>query len=197
MTLKQFFNECSCNFSPLLKFKWDMKLPVLFSFVMVCILSVSCTKSKLSDDSAIAIENPSSVPTTVNKSVMLQLVNDVRKAGCQCGDTYYYPAPAVSWNAQLEAAAYEHSEDMYTNNYFNHTALDGSNGGVRIERAGYDWATFGENIAMGYRTEKDVVNDWLQSPGHCKNIMNRNFKEMGVARVGNYWTQEFGAKTIQ
>ena len=74
---------------------------------------------------------------------------------------------------------------------------DGSNGGVRIERAGYDWATFGENIAMGYRTEKDVVADWLQSPGHCKNIMNRNFKEMGVARVGNYWTQEFGAKTIQ
>jgi uncharacterized protein YkwD len=47
---------------------------------------------------------------------------------------------------------------------------------------------------MGYTTEKQVVDAWLKSPGHCKNIMNKNYKEMGVARVGTYWTQTFGTK---
>lgn len=168
-----------------------------YSFFFSLFLFVSCTKGDLSNDDTMTVSNESSVAATVNKTVMLQLVNDVRKSGCQCGDTYYYPVAAVSWNNQLEAAAYEHSEDMFTNNYFNHTAPDGSNGGVRIERAGYSWMTFGENIAMGYRSEKEVVADWLKSPGHCKNIMNGSFKEMGVARAGNYWTQEFAAKSIR
>jgi uncharacterized protein YkwD len=174
-----------------------MKAPLFLTFLASLFLLVSCTKGDLSDGSTNGTEIPTTVPASVNKTVMLQLVNDVRKTGCQCGDTYYYPVSAVSWNNQLEAAAYKHSEDMYTNNYFDHTAPDGSNGGVRIERAGYNWTSFGENIAMGDRSEKEVVADWLQSPRHCKNIMNGNFKEMGVARAGNYWTQEFGAKTIQ
>lgn len=132
--------------------------------------------------------------SSVNKTMMLQLVNEVRKKGCQCGDTYYYPVKEVLWNDQLEKAAYNHSLDMYTNEYFSHVAPDGSNGGVRITRVGYNWKAFGENIAAGYRSEKEVVDGWLSSPGHCKNIMSTNFKEMGVARVGNYWTQEFGSK---
>ena len=53
---------------------------------------------------------------------------------------------------------------------------------------------YGENIATGYRTEKEVVKGWIASPGHCKNIMSKLYKEMGVARYGNYWTQEFGAQ---
>ncbi len=166
-------------------------------FLLIVFISFSCSKGNLSNDDSAVSQVPATIPSTVNKTVMLQLVNDVRKNGCQCGDTYYNPVPALSWNSQLEAAAYKHSEDMYTNNFFNHVAPDGSNGGVRIQKAGYDWSAFGENIAMGYKSEKDVVNGWLQSPGHCKNIMNRSFRELGVARVGNYWTQEFGAKTIQ
>lgn len=125
---------------------------------------------------------------------MLQLVNEVRKKGCQCGDTYYYPVPAVSWNSQLESAAYSHSKDMYENDYFSHKAPDGSNGGVRIDRAGYNWMAFGENIASGYTNERSVIEGWLKSPGHCKNIMSRNYTEVGVARYGNYWTQEFATK---
>jgi uncharacterized protein YkwD len=39
-----------------------------------------------------------------------------------------------------------------------------------------------------------VVDNWLKSPGHCKNIMNKAFKEVGVGRVGDYWTQNFGAR---
>jgi uncharacterized protein YkwD len=170
-----------------------MKPPMMLSLLFSVLLATGCSKGELSND--VSSDPPgSSVPTTLNKILMLQLVNDVRKKGCQCGDTYYPAAPVIAWNSQLETAAYTHSEDMYSNKYFDHVAPDGSNGGVRIERAGYDWITFGENIAAGYKSEKEVLDGWLQSPGHCKNIMNKSFKEMGVARVGNYWTQEFGTK---
>ncbi|WP_066402342.1 CAP domain-containing protein [Flavisolibacter tropicus] len=134
------------------------------------------------------------LPTSVNKTVLLQLVNDVRKKGCKCGDTYYGPAPAVKWNDQLATAAVSHSEDMYKNKFFAHVAPDGSNGGVRVKRAGYPWMAYGENIAAGYTSEKEVVKGWVESPGHCKNIMSKLYKEMGVGRFGNFWTQEFGAR---
>lgn len=134
------------------------------------------------------------IPQTVNRTKMLQLVNDVRRKGCQCGDTYYYPAPALTWNTQLETAAYRHTSDMAKNKFFSHYAPDGSRGGVRLERAGYRWKTYGENIGQGFKTEKEMLNGWLASPGHCKNIMSKTFKEMGVARVGTLWTQEFGSR---
>ena len=134
------------------------------------------------------------LPVKVNKSLMLQLVNEVRKNGCQCGDTYYYPVPEVTWNTQLELAASHHSSNMYLKNFFSHIAPDGTKGGARIERAGYNWKAYGENIATGYTNEREVIKGWIKSPGHCKNLMNKVYKEMGVARVGKYWTQEFGVR---
>ena len=134
------------------------------------------------------------LPTVVNKTALLQFVNEIRQKGCKCGDTYYPPVAAVTWNEQLAQAAFNHSEDMYRKKYFAHIAPDGSNGGKRIERVGYKWMAFGENIAAGYRNEKEVVRGWVESPGHCKNIMSKLFKEMGVARYGNYWAQEFGKR---
>ena len=54
------------------------------------------------------INAPNTVDPTVsvNKTLMLQLVNQVRQKGCKCGDTYYYPVQPVKWNNQLEEAAY-------------------------------------------------------------------------------------------
>jgi len=130
----------------------------------------------------------------VNKTLMLQLVNATRKKGCQCGDTWYPSASSVTWNDALEKAAMNHSSDMFAKKYFSHTSADGTKAGSRIDAAGYRWKFYGENIAMGYNNEKEVIEGWISSPGHCKNIMNPNFKEMGVAHKGSYWTQEFGAK---
>jgi uncharacterized protein YkwD len=157
-------------------------LPFLFAVI------TSCTKQ------AISIPNNDPVPSTVNKAVLLQLVNDVRKKGCNCGETWYAPAPAISWSDQLEKAAYMHSNDMYQKKYFSHTGSDGSNIGQRISAVGYPWKFYGENIAEGYPTEKEVITGWLSSPGHCANIMNKNYKEMGVAKAGDYWTQDFGSR---
>jgi uncharacterized protein YkwD len=83
---------------------------------------------------------------------------------------------------------------MAVNKYFSHQGTDGTRGGTRIQRAGYRWKTFGENIGQGYKTEKEMLDGWLASPGHCKNIMSKTYKEMGVARAGTLWTQTFGSR---
>lgn len=170
-----------------------MKATMFFLPLLVALLSFSCAKNV---DAAPVVTDPTpkSLPPTVDKNLLLQLVNKVRQNGCQCGDTYYYPVPAVTWNAQLEVAAYNHSTDMYQNKYFSHTAPDGSRAGDRIEKAGYNWMAYGENIGTGYKKESDVMDGWLKSEEHCKNIMNKMYKDLGVARVGNYWTQEFATK---
>ena len=130
----------------------------------------------------------------INKSLLLQLVNDARAKGCNCGTTYMPPAPPVIWNDLLEQAAYNHSNDMYTKNYFSHYGLDGSTPATRVTAVGYRWRALGENLAKGYLNESSVIAGWLKSPGHCRNIMNPKFKDMGVSKVGSYWTQELALK---
>ena len=80
--------------------------------------------------------------------------------------------------------------EMEEKKRFNHTSNDGRKPGTRITDAGYAWKTYGENIAFGYSSEKSVVDGWLSSTGHCSNIMNESFREMGVGKSGMYWTQE-------
>ncbi len=132
--------------------------------------------------------------STVNKTVLLQLVNDARKNGCQCGSAWYSSAPAVVWNDVLEKAAMAHSTDMNRKKFFSHTSSVGMGAGQRLTAIGYNWRTYGENIAQGYANEKEVVAGWLKSPGHCANIMSKDYKEMGVANIDGYWTQDFGAR---
>src|SRR5687767_5017688 len=143
-----------------------MKSTFFLSFLVAVTILFSCRKSELSIEENRVSTEPTVLTSGVNKSLMLQLINDIRKKGCQCGDTYYNAATAVSWNNQLEAAALTHSADMFENDFFSHTAPDGSNGGTRIEKAGYDWSTYGENIALVYKSEGEVVIGWLDSPGH-------------------------------
>jgi uncharacterized protein YkwD len=139
-------------------------------------------------------DSTTTADSTVNESTLLALVNNVRKTGCTCGTTAMPVVAPVTWNNLLEKAALLHSVDMNKNDYFSHTGLDGSTPGDRITRVGYNWRAYGENIAKGYTSEQAVMTGWLQSEGHCKNIMSSNVKEMGVGRDGNYWTQIFAAK---
>lgn len=154
----------------------------------------SCQKSTVAPSEAVITPAASGTVFNVNKSSMLQLVNAVRTAGCTCGTTRMPAVAAVTWNDQLAQAAYNHSKDMFTQDYFSHTSPGGTEPGARITAAGYIWRTYGENIALGYTSEQSVVDGWVASEGHCKNIMNANFREMGAGREGGYWTQEFGAK---
>ncbi len=130
------------------------------------------------------------------QSRALQQVNGYRKSGYDCrSEGYFAPTRPLAWNTALQSAASDHSIDMATHNYFSHTGLDGSDPGARITRAGYAWSTWGENIAAGYDTVRAVVDGWMQSDGHCANIMSPQFREMGLACAqsdtsdyGKYWT---------
>lgn len=122
---------------------------------------------------------------------MLVAVNAARSAGQTCGDTRYPSTGELVWSDRLGAAAANHTADMFDHNYFNHQGTDGSRVGDRTSRAGYSWRVVGENIARGQRTVDEVVSDWLESPGHCRNLMDPRFSEMGAAEQGEYWTQVF------
>ena len=153
-------------------------------------LYTSCTKEPGSPT------NPpvGNAPVTPHQQQLLDLVNNSRSKGCDCGNKYYPPVPAVTWNTQLEEAAKKHSEYMNGTGKLSHTGQNNSDAGERITNEGYDWMTYGENIAEGYPTEEAVIDAWLKSEGHCKNIMDAEFKEMGVATSGAFWTQVFAAK---
>lgn len=168
-------------------------LPVI---LVTSVLLFSCKKSDTVADnnSGTNSNNTSGVVYNVNKTTLLQLVNDVRTKGCTCGTTAMPAVAQLVWNDQLAKAGYDHSVDMKTNNYFSHTGLNGSTVGQRITAAGYIWKFAGENIANGFANEQDVMNGWLSSEGHCKNIMDTRFKDIGVGHDGSYWTQEFGSK---
>lgn len=132
---------------------------------------------------------------------MLAAVNAHRRSGATCGARGSFPAaPELTWNAALTQAAVVHSDDMVANNFFSHTGSNGSTLGDRATAAGYVWSSLGENIAAGQMSVDEVVNGWMKSDGHCANLMNAGFREIGVACVaGNanttyrtYWTQDFG-----
>lgn len=130
---------------------------------------------------------------SININLLVEETNRYRKMGARCGNQYFPPVEPVVWNERLAEAAQFHSNDMNKNRFFEHTGTAGSTLVSRVEQTGYRYRNIGENIAMGEtQTEVIVVEGWMNSPGHCRNIMNGSFTEMGVARSGIYWTQVFG-----
>jgi uncharacterized protein YkwD len=134
---------------------------------------------------------------------LLQRVNAVRATGASCRTQgTFAPTGALAWNGMLTNAALAHSSDMAAQNFFSHTGSGGSSPGDRITAAGYAWRTYGENIAAGYPTVQAVVDGWMASDGHCANIMQAAFRDIGVACVpgtagssyGTYWTMDLGAR---
>ena len=128
-----------------------------------------------------------------DKTPMLEMVNALRSTGCYCGKEYMPPAPPLHWNNTLKKAAQAHAGDMLEKQYFSHKGKDGRKVDQRVEDLGYDWKQVGENIAMGPSDVVEVMRGWKASPGHCRNLMDPGFREMGAGQEGNYWVQVFAA----
>ncbi|MER8184637.1 CAP domain-containing protein [Kitasatospora sp. NPDC094015] len=116
------------------------------------------------------------------------LVNAERaKAGCG----------PVTLNPKLSTAALQHSDDMVARHYFEHADPEGHHADSRIEAAGYRWSSWGENIAYGQADPAAVMDAWMHSEGHRANILNCDFKEIGMGvnfgAGGPWWTQVFAA----
>jgi uncharacterized protein YkwD len=128
---------------------------------------------------------------------ILELVNDTRIKGCNCGNQYHEPVQPLVWNNLLAQAAVNHSIDMAKNGFLSHKGSDGSNLEDRLSRVGYDGVLFGEDVGQGFRNPEEAVREWLKSAWHCKNIMNPEFKEIGAAyakssNLRTYWTLVLG-----
>ncbi len=130
---------------------------------------------------------------------VVELVNEARSRPRRCGREKYAPVPPLSVSRMLNEAAADHARDMVKKRYFDHRGSDGSQPKDRVLRAGYRYRITGENIAMGPESAEEVVAGWLDSPGHCANIMEPRFEDIGVGLAAGkkrgqiYWVQSFGA----
>jgi uncharacterized protein YkwD len=114
----------------------------------------------------------------------------------------------VAYNPQLVGASIRHSRDMRNNAFSSHTGSDGSTPGQRIAQAGYPAAKTGEIIGYSFGSpgfvwaDRDMVNWWMNSPGHRAHILDPAFTEFGstmASRTTNgvmhkYWTVVFGRR---
>lgn len=133
------------------------------------------------------------------RAEVLQLVNQARSQARRCGTQTFGSAAPLRLNTQLHRAAQLHAADMAAHSYFSHTGRDGSQVADRASRADYAWRRIGENLAAGQTTPAAAVQGWLDSPGHCANLMQPAYTEMGLAyvvnqqsREGIYWVQVLG-----
>ncbi|MBS7463621.1 CAP domain-containing protein [Pseudomonas syringae] len=131
---------------------------------------------------------------------LLAQVNAARAKPRMCGKRPFPSARPLSWNTTLETAAQQHSQSMASENYFTHRGFDNDSPADRARAAGYGGRQIGENIAAGQSTASKAMASWLASPGHCANLMNPMFTEVGAAYAtainadyGVYWTMLFGA----
>jgi uncharacterized protein YkwD len=136
---------------------------------------------------------------TADKSLLAQ-VNAARSQPRMCGYRSFAAARPLTWSNALGLAAQGHSRSMASENYFAHDGLDGDTPSDRARSAGYRGRQVGENIAAGQGSPSQAMQSWLASPGHCANLMNPRFTQVGAAyatgaqsELGIYWTMVFGA----
>src|SRR4051794_27489353 len=194
--------------------RWRARPPTFLAVAVACAWLTSCGGGDAAPAAAGSAANtPASAATggttaaasTCNlpdfQASLLARINQLRASGANCGsDGVFAAAAALTWNDKLTASADGHSKDMAAQNYFSHTSADGRTFVDRINATGYAWTSAGENIAAGYPTVNTVMDGWIASAGHCANLMNAGFAEVGVACVpgtagdtySTYWTMDLG-----
>ena len=160
-------------------------------------------------------QNYSNTATDTLKQDFLDAINDARAHDQDCGTEGVFSATtALTWSDELYNATYEHSKDMAESNTFDHDGSNtdtditatknslgrGSHPHERVKYNGYSYSITGENIAAGQTTLAQVIAGWIDSDGHCANLMNPQYKNAGMSyykkdgsTYTHYWTQSFGA----
>ena len=127
---------------------------------------------------------------------VLELVNAARAEPRRCGWKRFGAASPLAHSSVLERIAFAHAADMAARGRMEHAGADGSTSAERATRAGYRWLRIAENVAAGQPTPDAAVASWLESAGHCANLMDPAYTEMGAGFAagegGPYWAQVFG-----
>ncbi len=137
---------------------------------------------------------PAQVRLNAQMQRIVELINQHRKQARL--------AP-VSVHPVLTSCAQQYSEVQASLGAISHTGPDGSTPGQRLTRCGYRWSAYGENLAAGYLDAEQVVNAWMNSPGHRRNILNRKVREIGLgythraddpSQYFDYYVMEVGTR---
>ena len=132
---------------------------------------------------------PSSPGGSATVTEVIRLVNVERKAA-GCG--------SLTGESRLHKAAQKHSTRQATQDTMSHQLPGEASMGDRVTAEGYRWGGVAENVAAGYRTPADVMDGWMNSPGHKANILNCGYQNIGVGVAKSskgtlYWTQNFAS----
>ena len=123
----------------------------------------------------------SSLFADVSAQKIIALTNEVREQ---------YNLPLVQEDLLLNKAAQEKAEDMFKNKYFGHFSPTGVSPWYWIDQSGYDYYYAGENLAMNFLDTEEVIKGWLNSPSHRENLLNKDYKDMGIAVVSGDFNNE-------
>ncbi len=154
-----------------------------------------------------------------DKTHYLTLINNARAEARFCEGKENLPAvnfpsmPPLTWSDKLYKSSYEHSQDLAKSNTWSHdgsgTSHDWSGYAQskksdmrdRVATYNYIWSRIAENISAGasWDTPEEAIQSWIDSPGHCHNLMSDKVTEVGLAlyidhdpTLRHYWTQNFG-----
>jgi uncharacterized protein YkwD len=120
--------------------------------------------------------------TEIDAAALTTLTNQVREIKSL--------APLIS-NDKLLAAAEAKADDLIAKGYFSHTSPSGKEFFTWIEETDYQYQIIGENLAVGFSNNKEVIKAWLDSPAHRDNILNEKYREIGiVVKQGIFDDQE-------
>ncbi len=130
---------------------------------------------------------PSGTELSAFEAKVIDLTNEQRRKN---------GLPNLQPDTALSNVAQEKSNDMQAKNYFSHTSPTYGSPFDMMRDFGVSYNSAGENIAMGQQSAEEVVNAWMNSEGHRKNILSPNYTHIGVGHTtqGNYWTQMFIGK---
>ncbi len=159
----------------------------LFLLLALALFAAACAPASRGDGPD---RRPSYGETTTS---LANAINRERASGAVCNGRAYPAVAPLKLESRLVRAAEKHSQFMRDTNTMSHRGRNGSTVGQRVSAEGYVWSTVGENIAWGQKSVGQVVAAWMDSKtGHCEAIMSGEFKELGTARVDDFWTLVFG-----
>lgn len=109
----------------------------------------------------------------------VSILNGYRKgAGCR----------ELRWHQPTAGVAQRHSDDMVQRQFFGHVDPDGRSLAHRLAEGGVSYRIAGENLAAGQPTAAEVLQDWMASSAHRRNIENCAFTHHGLGRRDHHWT---------
>lgn len=142
-------------------------------------------------------------PASTGAEEALRQLNALRAGARSCGAVSLPAAGALRWNVQLAASAQAYAEELAQRDTLSHQGQRASTLRERLFQAGYRMRQSGENLAAGPETLEQTLAQWTASPGHCDNLMFRDFQDMGLACVAapgrheRFWVLHLGRSAAE